>query len=546
MITNLHIKNIGIIDEISINLNEGFNVLTGETGAGKSLIIDSLMILCGGRFNKDMIRRGETYSLVEASLFIPNQGYEDDTIIISREISTSGRNLCKINGRMVTCQELKDFMKNMIDIHGQTDNQTILDASSHIKFLDGYSEKEIGNYLEEYKSLYNDYLDINKKISENYGNDREKERKLDLLKYQVQEIENANLKINEDIDLESKRKSIIYSEKVSNGLQEADNNITNGAIENINQAIHSLEKIEQYDDKYSDMVNSLKSTYYELQELSRDISDSIENIDFDEDEQNRIEERYDFIHSLKRKYGNTIEEVLDYCDQRKAEIAQIENLDEYISSLKQERKNLAEKMQKTASLLNEIRFNNAIMLENAINRELQDLEMQNARFKVQVELLKENEFNKYGQNKVEFLISTNVGEEFKPLIKIASGGEMSRIMLAIKNVLASVDKVPILIFDEIDTGISGIAANSVGDKMKQISKLHQVICVTHQASIAAKGDYNYYISKSVINDKTIAIIKQLNEQEVINEIARIASGTITKIAINHAKELRKTKLQLVS
>jgi DNA repair protein RecN (Recombination protein N) len=546
MITNLHIKNIGIIDEISINLNEGFNVLTGETGAGKSLIIDSLMILCGGRFNKDMIRRGETYSLVEASLFIPNQGYEDDTIIISREISTSGRNLCKINGRMVTCQELKDFMKNMIDIHGQTDNQTILDASSHIKFLDGYSEKEIGNYLEEYKSLYNDYLDINKKISENYGNDREKERKLDLLKYQVQEIENANLKINEDIDLESKRKSIIYSEKVSNGLQEADNNITNGAIENINQAIHSLEKIEQYDDKYSDMVNSLKSTYYELQELSRDISDSLENIDFDEDEQNRIEERYDFIHSLKRKYGNTIEEVLDYCEQRKTEITQIENLDEYINSLKQERKNLAEKMQKTASLLNEIRFNNAIMLENAINRELQDLEMQNARFKVQVELLKENEFNKYGQNKVEFLISTNVGEEFKPLIKIASGGEMSRIMLAIKNVLASVDKVPILIFDEIDTGISGIAANSVGDKMKQISKLHQVICVTHQASIAAKGDYNYYISKSVINDKTIAIIKQLNEQEVINEIARIASGTITKIAINHAKELRKTKLQLVS
>ncbi len=546
MITNLHIKNIGIIDEISVNLNEGFNVLTGETGAGKSLIIDSLMILCGSRFSKEMIRKGEDFSFVELSLFLPNQGFEDDTVIISREINSNGRNLCKINGRMVTCNELKDFMKNIIDIHGQTDNQLILDSSSHIKFLDGYSEQVINEYLNEYKSLYNDYLEINKKLNDNYGNDREKERKLDLLKYEVKEIQNANLQIGEDDELDAKRKLIVSSEKIASGLKQADDYISNGAIDNINQAIHSLEKLEQFDNNYFDMVQSLKGTYYELQELSRDISCNLENVDFDEEEQNQIEERYDFIHSLKRKYGNTIEEILQYKEEREKEISQIENLDEYINSLKQERKVLAEKMQKSAQVLNKIRCENALKLQEAVNKELKDLEMINANFKVQVDLLKDNEFNKYGQNKVEFIISTNIGEDFKPLVKIASGGEMSRIMLAIKNVLANVDKVPVLIFDEIDTGISGVASNSVGDKMKQISKLHQVICVTHQASIAAKGDYNYYISKSVNNDKTVATIKQLTEEETINEIARIASGAITKVALNHAKELRKTRLQLVS
>ncbi len=307
-----------------------------------------------------------------------------------------------------------------------------------------------------------------------------------------------------------------------------------------------MEQIENLNDNYANIVKELKSSYYEIQEANRDIEDYILQVDFDEEEQKKIEDRYDFIYSLKRKYGNSIEEILDYRASKKQEIEQIENLDEYINELKQQRKILASKMQIEAANLNKVRSEYAVKLEDAINKELQDLEMVNSRFKVQVDSLKENEFNKNGQNRVEFMISTNVGEDYKPLVKIASGGEMSRIMLAIKNVLSDVDKVPVLIFDEIDTGISGIAANTVGEKIKQISKKHQVICVTHLASIAAKGDHNYFISKSVKNDKTSTAIKKLTEEETINEIARIASGTITEVALDHAKELRNSRLKLVS
>ena len=545
MITNLHIKNIGIIDELDINLSEGFNVFTGETGAGKSLIIDSLAIICGGRFNKEMIRKGESQSFVEMSLYLPNQGYEDDMVIVSREINLNGRNMCKINGRMVTCTELKEFMENIIDIHGQSDNQIILNVNSHVKFLDGYAGEDIKSSIDNYKELYSQYLDINKKLNDNYGNDREKERKLDLLRYEVAEIEKANLQIGEDEELDNKRQLIMSSEKISNSLKESNSFISEQAIDSVNQAIRSLERIENLDTKYVDLVQELKSSYYELQEASYDINDYLSDVDFDEQEQKDIEDRYDFIRSLKRKYGSTIEEILQYKEQKQNEITQIENLDDYIQELKLERKDLAAKMYTEAQKINDIRIKYANKLQKAINKELCDLEMNNSSFKVQVDLLKDNEFNKNGQNKVEFMISTNVGEDYKPLVKIASGGEMSRIMLAIKNVLSDVDKVPVLVFDEIDTGISGYAANSVGEKMKQISNKHQVICVTHQASIAAKGDYNYYISKSVKDSKTSTQIKRLNEQEVINEIARIASGSLSITALNHARELRCNRLKLV-
>lgn len=396
---------------------------------------------------------------------------------------------------------------------------------------------------EKYQKLYEEYCDTKTKLKENYGDDKEKQRKLDLLKYQVNEIEETHLKANEEEELDVVRTRMLNSEKISEGLNEATLEIGENAIDSISKAVRALEKIESLDKNYEEKLNNLKSIYYDLQELARDVDGLKEDIDFDEKERQKIEQRLDLIFSLKRKYGNTIQEILDYKNEIQEEIEQIENLEEYTNGLKQKLEELEKEMLVLSKKMNEIRNKNAKALSNKISEELQDLEMKNANFNIQVVFNNEKDFNKNGLDKVEFLIKTNQGEDFKPLVKIASGGEMSRIMLAIKHVLASVDKVPVLIFDEIDTGISGIAAKRVADKMKQIAKHHQVLCVTHLAPIAARGDYNYYISKVVSNEMTKTTVKQLNEEETIREIARIASGEVNEVALEHAKQLRKSAIK---
>ena len=543
MITTLHIKNIGIIDEININLNEGFNVLTGETGAGKTLIIGSLQILSGGRFSKEMIRKGENNSFVEMSMFLPGKGYEDDTVIVSREINISGKNLCKINGRLVSVGELKKFMSKVLDIHGQNDNQSILDVSTHIDLVDKYAEKEIRKCKDEYLDYYEEYLKIKEELKSNYGDDKEKERKLDLLRYQLNEIEEASLKEGEEDGLLEERKIIAASEKITNNLYEAQNSLNESAIESMEHAIRALEKIEEYSDKFKNIVERLRSSYYEVEECARDVEDEAERNTFDEERLGEIENRLECIKTLKRKYGNTVKEILEYKSKVKKEIYDIENLEEYVLKLKKDLKVLEEKMFIVCEKIHNIRVKNAKKISEEINVDLKELEMKNARFSIKVELNEERDFNKNGLDSVEFLISTNIGEESKPLVKIASGGEMSRIMLSIKNVLSEIDEIPIMVFDEIDTGISGIAANSTGEKIKKIARNHHVIRVTHLASIAAKGDYNYYIYKEVENEKTRTRIIELDEEKVLEEIARIASGKITEVSINHARELRNQNLK---
>lgn len=532
MINTLHIKNIGIINEISIDLNNGFNVLTGETGAGKTLIIDSLEILAGGRFSKEMIRSGESYSFVEMQITL-----NGENMIISREININGKNMCKINGRMVTVNELKNFMSRIIDIHGQHDNQYILDISSHIKYLDEFSLSEIENERLKYSKLYDEYLKIKEELSKKYGDEKERQRRLDLLKYQLNEIETAKLKDNEDEELEEIRKVMLNTEKISENLNQADNQLSDVAIESISGAIKCLEKIEDIDIKYSKTLEMLKEVYYNLEEITRNISDYKDMIYFDDEKRNDVETRLDIIYSLKRKYGNNISEILQYKEDINSQIYEIENAEEHNNKLRIELVELEKQMLNSCSIMHEIRVKNAEILSKKINKELEELDMKNAKFKVNIEYDKSN-YTINGLDKIEFYISTNLEEQYKPLAKIASGGEMSRIMLAIKTVLANVDNIETLVFDEIDTGISGITAKSVAEKMKLISKKHQVLCITHLATIAAKGDYNYYISKDMINGKIQTNIKLLNEKETIEEIARIASGDITEIALTHAKELR--------
>ena len=541
MISTLHIKNIGIIEDLNIDFNDGFNVLTGETGAGKTLIIDSLQIISGGRFSKEMIRKGETNSFVELCMYDPkNESAIDGNIIVSREINLNGKNMCKINGRMVTVNELKEFMTNFIEVHGQNDNQNLLDSKLHLEYLDGFIGEEIKENKLKYKELYQEYIKIRQELKENYGDEKEKQRKLDLLSYQLNEKKEEKLKINDEKTIKKKRKIIMNSEKIVGNLQEADELISENGIDSISMAIRALEKIEMIDSKYEKISNQLKSNYYELQELARDINKYKEEITFDEEERDYIEERLNLIYSLKRKYGNTIEEILKYKEEIEKEINHIENLEEYNNKLKDKQKKLEKEMNMLANFLNEIRTKKAKELSEKINKELEELEMKNAKINVKVEFL-ENEYLKTGKNKVQFFITTNKGEDEKELSKIASGGEMSRTMLAIKKVLADTDQMPILVFDEIDTGISGKAANSVAKKLKSIATKHQVMCISHLPNIAAMADYNYFISKNVNNDRTKTQIKLLKEDEVIKEIARISAGEVNEISIKYANELRNKK-----
>ena len=538
MITNLHIKNIGIIDDLEIDLNKGMNVLTGETGAGKTLIIDSISIICGGRFSKEMIRKGENHSYVELCMYVPNDVNSiDGNIIITREIYNNGRNMCKINGRLVTVTELKNFMSNYIEIHGQNDNQKLLDSRTHIKYLDNFSGEEIFQLKNEYKEKYQRYNEIRRELKNNYGDEKEKQRKLDLLRYQLNEIQEARLKDGEESELEERSKLIRNSEKIAKNLSEAEMAVGENTIDLIGNAIRALEKIENIDRKYEETTASQKDIYYGIQEISSNLSGYLSDIEFDEQEREEVETRLDIIDNLKRKYGNNIEEILKYADEIADEIKKIENVDEYNNKLKNEQKQIEKEMTKIAEKISKIRKENAEELNKKINKELEDLEMKNAKINVKVEY-KIEQFFEDGKDQVGIYIKTNVGENESELTKIASGGEMSRIMLAIKKVLAEVDKMPVMIFDEIDTGISGKAAKSVANKMRSISKNHQVLCISHLAPIAAMADYNYFISKKVENDRTCTSIKLLNEQEVLCEIARISSGEINDVTLQYANELR--------
>ena len=540
MITTLHIKNIGIIEDLNLDLNNGLNVLTGETGAGKTLIIDSLNIISGGRFSKEMIRKGETNSFVELCIYDPNlKEAIEGNVIISREICSNGRNMCKINGRMVTVNELREFMKNVIEIHGQNENQNLIDVRTHIKYLDDFIGEEINNLKQTYQRLYYEYISKNKELKENFGDEKERQRKIDLLQYQISEIEEANLKTQEEEILEEKRKKMLNSEKIIQNLQEADICIGEKGIDVINSAIRALEKIENIDSNYSNMVASLKNIYYDMQEIARDIKNDKEGIDFEEEEREQTEQRLDYIHSLKRKYGNTIQEILEYKQEIEKEMDKLKNSEENNKKLEKEIQNLEEEMSSKCELMNKIRKEKAIILGNSINKELQELEMKNAKIHVKVE--KSQEFNSFGKNNVEIFIATNVGEEEKPLAKIASGGEMSRIMLAIKKVLAQTDKISVLVFDEIDTGISGKAANSVAEKLNEISKNHQVLCISHLPKIAAVADYNYFISKKINNERTCTNVKLLKGKEILHEIARISTGEVSDESLKYAMSLINKK-----
>ena len=536
MIETLHIENIGIIDDITIDLKKGLNIITGETGAGKSLVVDAMSIICGNRFSKDIIKTGKEYCLVEIIL---SNDKANDNIVVSREIALSGKNKCKINGRLVTVNELKSYMSSVINIHGQNDNQNLLDENNHIKYLDAFCNDSLKCKKEKYLKLYNEYIALKLELKSNYGNDKERKRMLDLLDYEIKEIDNANFKVGEEEALEEKSKIMRNSEKIYECISSAENVISSNVLNDIDNTLRNLSKISEYNELYKKESDRLQGIYYELEDLSQKLYTYKEDISFDEIENNEVIKRLDLLYSLKRKYGNNIEEILEYRNNIQIKKEEIENMEEHLSNVSLRIEEIKKDMLKLAHELSNIRKENGTKLENMINKELSDLEMKNAKIKIDIEFDVNYKFNTNGLDKVTFKILTNIGDEFKPLSKIASGGEISRVMLAIKKVLSETDEVDALVFDEVDTGISGKAGSVVGSKLKSISKNHQVMCITHLGVVAAYADNNYYISKAVCDDKTISKVKLLDEAETINEIARISFGVLSTVAIESAKELRR-------
>lgn len=546
MLAHLHIKNLGIIDEIDIELENGMNVLTGETGAGKSLIISAVQLILGGKSSKELIRKGATKASVEALFLIEEDSLKEELknlnieleneLVITREISE--RSLIKVNGSLVSLNELKEIGRLLIDIHGQYDSQSLLNSKEHIKLLDGIALSD-NELVTNYRKLYNERNEYVSKLNKIGGTAENRERQLEFLKFQLNELENANIKLQEDEELEEKISLLNNSKNIIYALEDSYQKLNNQILPTMQKITSELSNISKYNEKYNNFIEVLQNSFYELDEVTRDIKNNADAVEVNPEELNKLEERLDLIIKLKRKYGNTIEEVLNTFSKLSNEYDELINSEQIVKELENKIKTTENKMYEIAAKISEIRKKKAISIEKEVEAILSELEMPKTTFNIKINFDENRNFNNNGLDKVEFLFASNYGEELKPLSKIASGGEMSRIMLAIKNVLSDADKIPTMIFDEIDTGISGKAGFSVAEKLHNLAKTKQVICVTHLAAIAARGDNNLYVNKEIQNDRTITKITKLNEEEVLNEIARIISGgNITKTAISHAKELR--------
>ncbi len=558
MLLQLDIQNIALIDKLSLEIAPGLNVLTGETGAGKSIIIDSINAVLGERVNKDIIRNGRDKAFIEAIFDYNKNTYvsdileqlgieaEDGNIIVSREISLSGKNACRINGRLVNVSTLKQVGELLIDIHGQHDNQSLLKTETHIELLDAFGGAALGKYKAEYFELFEEYKSVRSKIQGLVGDKGEIARRMDMLKFQIDEIKNAKLKKGEDENLNKQRQVLVNSEKImssiisSYGLLNEDNN-GKSAMYILNKTLQELSNVCKYDEGVIPISEKLESVIYQLEDICGDILEKRDGAEFDPEELSRIDERIDIIARLKRKYGYTIDEIIEFYEKSKTEYQELLQSESLIEELNKQLAELTKKLSLCSNHLHMEREKAAQILEKNITDELENLEMKNSEFKVNL-LYSENttNFTKNGLDCAEFLISSNIGEPLKPLSKIASGGEMSRIMLAIKTILANVDSIPTLIFDEIDTGISGKAAQKVGEKLSYISKNHQVLCVTHLSQLACMADNHLLIEKNSNGENTFTTVRSLNSKGRIEEIARIIGGSdITTLAIKHADELIK-------
>lgn len=550
MLQQLYIKNVALIDEALIEFDKGLNILSGETGAGKSIVIGSLAFVLGARATKDFIKKDQDFAMVEALLTLKADTTkdeirelgididEDSSVLISRTFNKSGRNICKVNGRPATLGMIKEICEKLIDIHGQHEHQSLLNPAKHILLLDRFCEEDLlehkqnlTNLIKQYKQILNQILDLS------MGKDRED--LIDFFNYQITEIENAKLCENEENILLEERKVLSQSEKLKNLYTQSIELLSTeemSAIDKIGIVINNVQNIVNIDSDKSAIYDDLQDIYAKLEEITRDLKKYDNNIEYNNERLDEIEHRLDLIQKLKRKYGKNIKEILNFKEETKLKLDNLINSEEKILNLYKKRENIEKQIKQSCINISNIRKEKAIYLEKNIEKHLFDLGMQNSKFKIDIK--QKDTFNQNGFDKVEFLICTNLGEDVKPLSKIASGGEMSRIMLSLKAVLSFVDTIDTFIFDEIDSGISGRTAQMVGEKMSLLSKTNQIICITHLPQIAAMGDQHFLINKSYDNKNTKTSIEKLKHNEIVEEIARMTGGaTITDFTLASAKEM---------
>lgn len=549
MLLQLNIKNFALIRELSVEFGKGFNILSGETGAGKSILIDTIDYVLGGKFSKDLIRYGEEKTFVEAVFSIENpeitnvlaeQGIEDEILIISRETTLLGKSIIKVNGKSVVLSYLKRIREKLLDIHGQHQNQNLLNKSFHILYLDDFIGEEINKHLKVYDDLRKEQSSIIEKINELNGN-ADREKLLDYIKFQIDDIEKANLKINEEEDLKEEFDLLSNAEKISLALSKSyailDSPMEGiSVIEGLSKAVNELSLVENHFEKLKDKREKIEESLYNLEEIAREIRDLSSEIYYDEFELEKINSRIYEISLYKKKYGESVEEILNYLKKLKTQYEELVNSEEIINKLNSKRIEIEKEMKNVCEIMHDIRKEYAVNLEEKIKYELNYVGMEKAEIRIDIE--NSDSFNSRGLDDVTFLISTNPGEPLKVLEKVVSGGELSRIMLAMKCVFVDKDKIPTLIFDEIDTGISGTIAKRVGEKMFEVSSKHQVLCITHLPQIAALSDCHYFVSKKVEDGKTYTQIRTLDKYEKIKEIAKMTSGDeVSDVTLENASEM---------
>ena len=554
MLHSLYLENIALIEKLGIELFPGFNVLTGETGAGKSIIIDAVNFVLGERTSRDLIRNGAARAKVEA-VFNLNEGdaafaaldalgieYDGNELILSRELSAAGRNACRVNGTLVPVASLKSVSDTLVDIHGQHEHQALLDAENHISYLDAYCHAESLPIIEKIDAIVSRRNELMLKRNSGFSSEREREREMDMLRYQIEEIASANLEAGEEERLNAEKTVLLNAERIRTALETAHMALSGAeegsALSAIDTARRSMRDIAALNKDYEALGDKIEELYYAAEDISFVLRDTSENVESDMQRLEEIEQRLKLISDLKRKYGRTVEDVIDFGKDAETKLNELENAEALAAELDAKLDKLKAEYNAAADELSKVRRAAGDRLKRDVLNELKDLGMAKAMFDVALSDASGGEPRKGGRETAEFMLSANPGEPLKPLEKVASGGELSRIMLCFKSIFADNDRVPTLIFDEIDTGISGRTAAVVGEKMLGIAKKHQVICVTHLAQIAALAEAHLMVRKYDDGKNTFVETRQLNEEEKVQRIAQMMDGeSDSPSALTHAREL---------
>ena len=537
MISHIRIKDFAIIDKVELDFHDGLNIITGETGAGKSILIEAVSLALGSRADTAFIRSGKDKAVVQMIADLDGEDY-----IITRELSANGKNICKINDEIVPLAQLNKLCRRIADVHGQYDHQSLLNPENHIKLIDSYHDKEISAVKDTVSDLYHDYASIRQELDRLLSSQAESERKRDFMKFELSEISKANPVAGEDESLTEKLNLLQNSEKIYQNLS-ASYDLLYGSspssLDSIGKCLQLLQEISGFSGEINSFHQDLSDTYYKLEDFTVEIRRFKEGVSFSPEELEETISRLNILDGLKRKYGGAIDKVLDYQQKITDELNQIENVASIKDKLTRRLSETENKLAKVSSKLSELRKKASDEIERQINMQLKELNFKDANLTVKFyNEANQNKYTAMGLDQIEFLISTNKGEAPKPLVKIASGGEISRIMLAFKQIIGDFDSIPTMIFDEIDVGISGITASIVGKKLLDISSRHQIICITHLPQIAAFGDYHYKIDKEASESSTRTVVYPLSHNDKVKEIARLLGGiNITDTTLKSAEEL---------